>query len=125
MPIAGTAFQSLTCECPYPEFVDTDSPDPELAPYLNTGGCVEPIRLSEVTVVSTKIEVALSKPASSEDEWTMSREWTVARDSHCLRPASSSLPCLAPHILQLPANTIKCTRLTHIPLAFATLSQAR
>ena len=68
IPIAGTAFQSLTCDCPYPEFVDVNSADPEYAPYLPRGGCVEPIRLTELTIVSTSVEVALSKPGSMERE---------------------------------------------------------
>eukprot|EP00966_Prymnesium_polylepis_P074880 1737164-Prymnesium_polylepis.1 len=66
-PVANTNLVGLTCQCPDPETVDPAKEDPGLAPYLVSGGCITPMSLTDVTVVSRRVvNVRLSKPTSIE-----------------------------------------------------------
>eukprot|EP00966_Prymnesium_polylepis_P317590 7337234-Prymnesium_polylepis.1 len=47
-PMGGTPLQSLTCRCPFPQYADPVDPDTILAPYRRAGGCVDPVRLTDV-----------------------------------------------------------------------------
>ena len=55
-------LQSLWCQCPQPEFADPAAASAVLAPYLPSGGCVAPMRLTNYAVVSQRVVVGLSKP---------------------------------------------------------------
>ena len=59
-----TSLRALTCRCPWPEF---DNPDVEgtYAPYKQgVGGCIAPMRLAAMSVISQRVAIALSKPAT-------------------------------------------------------------
>eukprot|EP00966_Prymnesium_polylepis_P329326 7385050-Prymnesium_polylepis.1 len=70
-PVVGTSLESLSCACPWPELIDPKIADAALAPYQpfpsldqRTSGCIAPMRLTEVAVISRKVLIDLSKPAS-------------------------------------------------------------
>jgi hypothetical protein len=65
-PITGTVLQSVDCDCPSPEYVNTDAGDAVLAPYRASGGCISPMRLTDLTIVSRKVLVSLKKPFQME-----------------------------------------------------------
>ncbi|KAL1496417.1 hypothetical protein AB1Y20_016372 [Prymnesium parvum] len=62
LPVAG--LTSVTCRCPWPEYPNPAF-DERLAPYLESG-CITPMQLTGVTVVSEKVSVALQKPENVE-----------------------------------------------------------
>ena len=67
-PVARTTLPSLSCTCPLPEYVNPSAADaafaPYSAPYLAdpAGGCIVPMQMQAISVVSDEINVALSKP---------------------------------------------------------------
>mmetsp|Transcript_23268 Transcript_23268/g.56076 ORF Transcript_23268/g.56076 Transcript_23268/m.56076 type:complete len:553 (-) Transcript_23268:69-1727(-) len=62
LPVVG--LKSVTCRCPWPEYPDPAF-DERLAPYLESG-CIRPMQLTGVIVVSEKVSIALQKPENVE-----------------------------------------------------------
>ncbi|KAL1496055.1 hypothetical protein AB1Y20_014684 [Prymnesium parvum] len=59
--VPGTTLHSHSCDCPWPEIIDDTFGDPLLAPYTKSG-CIQPLALSGISVISTRVVVALTKP---------------------------------------------------------------
>jgi hypothetical protein len=53
--IDGTPLQGVSCVCPDPEFSDPLAADIRYAPYGDPGGCINPRRLVDVTVMSREV----------------------------------------------------------------------
>eukprot|EP00966_Prymnesium_polylepis_P119122 2753221-Prymnesium_polylepis.1 len=84
-PLDGTSLTHLFCECPWPYFPDPALSDSVRAPYLQTGGCIEPMRLTEMAVVSKRVVVALSKP---ENAWHSLNVTLYVKGTDVDRPAT-------------------------------------
>ncbi|KAL1507496.1 hypothetical protein AB1Y20_008332 [Prymnesium parvum] len=54
---------SLSCTCPWPEYANPEL-DEQLAAY-SPSGCITPMRLIDITVISQRVVVALTKPSSA------------------------------------------------------------
>jgi hypothetical protein len=62
--VNGTSLEALTCRCPWPEFANPDV-EGTYAPYeQGVGGCIAPMRLAAMSVISRRVAIALSKPAT-------------------------------------------------------------
>ena len=61
LPVGSSTLLNLTCSCPWPEY---DSYDGAFAPYEQVGGCIAPMRLTDLSVILKNVAVALSKPPS-------------------------------------------------------------
>ena len=97
-PVSGTALTTLVCSCPPPLFIEPESQEPALAPYVQAGdapGCVLPRRLAALQVVSEELAVRISKPdhvtivrnvsiLMEGDDWQRTASWNI------LDPASVS-----------------------------------
>jgi len=59
--VPGTTLHSHSCDCPWTEIIDDTFGDPLLAPYTKSG-CIQPLALSGISVISTRVVVALTKP---------------------------------------------------------------
>ena len=80
--LAGSAIESVTCQCPFPEFAEPA--DPALAPYLPSG-CINPMQLTGIRVVARSVTAALTKPT----EPTRSLNVTLlVEGTDTVRPAS-------------------------------------
>ncbi|KAL1496441.1 hypothetical protein AB1Y20_016396 [Prymnesium parvum] len=62
LPLA--ALKNVACRCPWPEYPNPAF-DERLAPYLELG-CIKPMQLTGITVVSEKVSVTLQKPENVE-----------------------------------------------------------
>eukprot|EP00966_Prymnesium_polylepis_P026195 604047-Prymnesium_polylepis.1 len=62
--VAGTTLSGLSCQCPEPQY--PVSGWGSIAPYLPADGCVVPIMMTDLTVVSRSVSVSLSKRDSLE-----------------------------------------------------------
>ena len=61
--LPGTAIASLECACVAPNFADPTEGD--MAPFLPSNGCIEPMQMDPdrtLSVVSSKVTVVLEKP---------------------------------------------------------------
>ncbi|KAL1527880.1 hypothetical protein AB1Y20_009256 [Prymnesium parvum] len=62
--LVASSLKSVTCRCPWPEYPDP-ALEERLAPYLESG-CIRPMQLTGITVVSEKVAVTLQKPENLE-----------------------------------------------------------
>ena len=87
-PVAGTALTSLSCSCPFPEFINPAAAQLvndqtsgvgtlAFAPYLPSTGCIAPMRLTDVTIITRTVVVALSKPAVNGPDAMASMEHSL------------------------------------------------
>eukprot|EP00966_Prymnesium_polylepis_P046886 1086531-Prymnesium_polylepis.1 len=75
--VVGTPLESLHCRCPFPEFANPDLAA-DFAPYQEVGGCIAPMRLTDMTVISRRVAVALTKPpVVPHDDWQLVKSVNV------------------------------------------------
>ena len=125
--IAGPAVVSLTCACPWPEFISPASDDVALAPYLPTnhpsGGCITPRMFERLVVESDEVAVSLTKPARMStsinvtlfirgDDHERPANWTVS-NAEAVREQSPWL-----HLVSSGGEVGGADRLS-IPLSFS------
>ncbi|KAL3918788.1 MAG: hypothetical protein SGPRY_005877, partial [Prymnesium sp.] len=60
----GSSLAGVTCRCTWPDFANPEIKDASLAPYL-VDGCMRPIRLNHVVVISSDVEASLLKEGSN------------------------------------------------------------
>eukprot|EP00966_Prymnesium_polylepis_P173999 4025720-Prymnesium_polylepis.1 len=95
-PVNGTTLESIFCDCPFPEMRDPAVDDGALAPYLplpsldlRTGGCLTPMQLTDVAVISKRVVVALSKSGAAQDSMEHAVNVTLyVTGDDAARPAS-------------------------------------
>jgi hypothetical protein len=103
-PVLGTPLFGVACECTYPALPNQDY-DPSLAPYSDAfDGCLEPMQMDALLVVSPSLTVTLSKPNTAFETRNLTlrmRGIDVARPATWTVDNAGSLP----RWLALPAGS--------------------